>query len=73
MGVGLARDFAQLVDHVIGRRQVGIAHAEVDDVPARLACRVTHRVDFGDDIGRQALDAVELVFHDLFKSINSAA
>ena len=63
--VGLAGHFAQLVDHVLRRRQVGVAHAEVDDVTARLACRVAHRVDFGDHVGRQALDAVELVIHDL--------
>jgi hypothetical protein len=66
--VGLPRDFAQLVDHMLGRRQVGVAHAEVDDVPPRPACCVPHRVDFGDDVGRQALDAVELVFHDLGNS-----
>ena len=65
MRIGLARNFAQFFDDVIGRRQIGIAHAQVDDVTARMACRSAHRVDFGDDIGRQALDAVKFVFHDL--------
>jgi hypothetical protein len=50
---------------VLRRRQVGVAHAEVDDVPAARACCGPHRVDFGDDVGRQALDAVEIGFHDL--------
>ena len=69
MRIGLLRHLAQLVDYVLRRRQVGIAHAEVDDIPARLACRVAHRIDFGDDIGRQALDAVEFVFHDLVNPV----
>ena len=50
---------------MLRRRQVWVAHAEVDDVTARLTRCVPHRVYFGDDIGRQALDAVEFVFHDL--------
>ena len=57
-------DLAQLVDHVLGRGQIGVARAQVDDVPPRGACCGPHRVDFGDDIGRQALHAVELVVHD---------
>ena len=63
MRVGLGRDFAQLVDHVLGRRAVGIAHAEVDDVLAARARRGLHRVHFGEDVGRQALDAVEFLGH----------
>jgi hypothetical protein len=58
--VGLLGDFDQLVEDMVGRRQVGIAHAQVDNVLAARARRGPHRVDFGDDIGRQALDAVEL-------------
>jgi hypothetical protein len=61
--IGLHRDFAQLVDDVLGRRQIGVAHAEIDDVLARRARRCPHAVDFGDDIGRQALDAVEFLGH----------
>jgi hypothetical protein len=34
--------------------------------PAARACR-SHRVHFGDDIGRQALDAVEIVGHGFFR------
>ena len=72
MSIALLRDFTQLVDDVLWRRQVRIAHAEVNDVPSRLACCVPHRIDFGDDVGRQALDAVELVFHDLDNSMIAA-
>jgi len=61
--VGLLRDLAQFVDDMLRRRLVGIAHAEIDDVLPRAACRVPHRVDFGDDIGRQALHAVEIGLH----------
>jgi hypothetical protein len=38
----LLRDFAQLVDDMRRRRQVGIAHAKVDDVLARCACCCPH-------------------------------
>src|SRR5690606_7009862 len=44
-----------------------------NDVPTRLARRRSHRVDFGDDIGRQSLDAVEIVFHDLIQIQKCAA
>ena len=63
VGRGLGRDFGELVDDVLRRRAVGIAHAEVDDVLAAGARRRLHRVDLGEDIGRQAADAVELVVH----------
>ena len=45
------------------RGAVGIAHAEVDDVLAARPRRRLHRIDFGEDVGRQALDAVEIVGH----------
>ena len=59
----LGRDLGQLVDDMLGRGAVGIAHAEVDDVLAPRPCRRLHRIDFGEDIGRQAADAVEFVGH----------
>jgi aspartate/methionine/tyrosine aminotransferase len=37
--------------------------AEVDDVLAARSCRGLHRVHFGEDVRRQALDAVEFVGH----------
>ena len=50
----------QLGDDMRRRRAVGIAHAEVDDVLAGAARLRLGRVDLGEDIGRQAADAVEL-------------
>ena len=50
----------QLVDDVLRRRHVGIAHAEIDDVGAARARRRLQPVDLGEDVGRQALDAVEV-------------
>jgi len=61
MGVRLSRDLGKLFDHVFRRRSVGIAHAKIDDVLAASARRGLHRVDFGEDVGRQALDSVEFV------------
>ena len=63
MCIGLLRHLAQLVDDMLGRRQIGVAHAQVDNVPSRVAGCGAHVIHFGDDIGRQALDAVELVGH----------
>jgi hypothetical protein len=51
----------QLVDDVLRRRQVGIAHAQVDDVGAASACRRLQPVDLGEDVGRQTLDAVKVL------------
>jgi len=48
---------------VLRGRQVGIAHAKIDDVAPFGPSTRTHRVDFGDDVGRQALDTVEVFFH----------
>ena len=64
VGVGLPRHLDQLVDHVLGRRQVRVAHAKIDHVLARCACRRSHRIGLGDDIGRQPLHAVEFFGHD---------
>ena len=63
MGIGFLRHFDQFGDDMRRRRQVRIAHAKVDNVLAGRTCCCPHRVDFGDDIGRQALHAVEFVGH----------
>ena len=44
------------------RRQVGIAHAEIDDVGAGIARGRLGAVDLLEDVRRQAADAVKL-FH----------
>jgi hypothetical protein len=48
---------------MLGRSAVRIAHAQVDNVLAPCPCRSFHRIHFGEDIGRQASDAVEIVCH----------
>ena len=66
MRIGFHRHFAQLVDNVLRRRKIGVAHAKVNDVATRLAGCGAHVINFGDDIGRQTLDAVELFGHWTF-------
>ena len=63
MRVGLGRHFGKLVDDMFGRGAVGIAHAEVDNVLAPCPCGGLHRIHFGEDVGRKALDSVEFVGH----------
>ena len=63
MGIRFARHFAQLFNDMRWWRQIGVAHAEIDDVITAGTRRRPHRVDFGDDIGGQAADAVEIVVH----------
>jgi hypothetical protein len=55
--------FGQLCDNMRGRGQVGIAHSQIDDVVAHGACLGLLRVHFGEHVGRQTLDAIELVVH----------
>ena len=63
VGLGVLHRLDQLGDDMRRGRPVGVAHAEVDDV-APLGARLRlQRIDFGEDIGRQALDAVELFGH----------
>ena len=63
VGARLGDGLDQLVDDVLGRRHVGIAHAEIDDVGAARARRRLQAVDFREDVGRQPLDAVEFFDH----------
>ena len=60
VGLRVARRLDQLVDDVGRRRQVRVAHAEVDDVATGGARLRLQLVDLGEDVGRQAPDAVEL-------------
>ena len=50
----------QLVDDVLRRWHVRVAHAEVDDVGTAGARRRLQTVDFREDVWRQALDAVKV-------------
>src|SRR6185312_4338059 len=59
----------QLVDDMLRRRHVGIAHAEINDIGATRARRRLQTVHFREYVGRQALDAVKAFAH---KSLPSA-
>ena len=50
-------DFAEFVYDMPWRRLIGIAHPEIDDVLAALPRVHFERIDFIEDIRRQALDA----------------
>ena len=62
VGARLAERLLELVDHVLWRRQVRIAHAEIDDVGAGIASGRLGAVHLLEYIGRQAPDAVKF-FH----------
>ncbi len=53
VGARLADGLHQLLEDMRRRRQVGIAHAEVDDVGAAGAGRRLQPVDLLEDVGRQ--------------------
>ena len=63
VGAGARDGLDKLFDDMGGRVHVGIAHAEVDDVHALGAVAGLEPVDLGEDVGRQALDAVEFFGH----------
>ena len=66
--VGLRRRLLQLGDGHVGRRQVGVAEAEVDDVltgPSQLEGELT---DHGEDVGRQPVEPAEGVRHGVRSS-----
>ena len=58
---GLAGGFDELRHHMGRRRQIGIAHAEVDDVFTPVPRLHLHAVDDAEDIGRQPFDPLK--FH----------
>ncbi len=62
VGARLAERLLHLLDDVSRRRQVRIAHAEIDDVRAGVAGHRLGAVDRFEHVRRQTLDAVEL-FH----------
>ena len=51
------RGLAQLLDGDRGRRDVGVAEAEVDHVASRVPQLALQLVDLREDVGRQRLDA----------------
>ncbi len=63
MGLGVLHRLDQLGDDMRRGRPVGVAHAEVDDVAALGARLRLQPINLGEDVRRQALDAVELFGH----------
>ncbi len=63
VGARLAERLFQLVDDMLRRGQIGIAHAEIDDIGACVACRCLGAIDLLEHIGRQAANAMKF-FHD---------
>jgi hypothetical protein len=63
MGARILHGFGELRHDMRRRGQIGIAHAKVDHVVAHSAGLGLLRVHFGEHVGRQALDAIEIVLH----------
>ena len=53
--------FADLLDDMLRRRQIRIAHAEVDDVLAGAARRLHQLDDLGEDVRGQSGELVEVM------------
>ena len=51
----------ELVDNVLGRRHVRVAHAEINDVGSPVAGGGLQLVDLFEDVRRQTFDAMKLV------------
>ena len=65
VGLRLGDRLHQLFDDVLGRGQIRISHAEVDDVFTARSGRGLELIHLLEDIGRQAFDAVKFFSHDL--------
>src|SRR5262249_12476402 len=62
MRARIANHLAKLVDDRLGGRQVGVAHAEIDDVGAARAGAGLQPIYLLEDVRRQPADLVKL-FH----------
>ena len=62
VGAGLADGLLQLFDDMVGRRQIRVAHAEIDDVGSAIAGSRLGAIDLLEDVRRQTTDAVKF-FH----------
>ena len=60
VGARLADRFNELVEHVLGRGQIGVAHAEIDNVGAGGAGLGLQHVDLLEDVRRQAPHPVKV-------------
>ena len=55
---GFSRSRVEFFDDVGGGRQIRIAYTQTDDVHSRIGDFLLHPVDFREEIGRQALQAI---------------
>ena len=55
--------FDQLGDNMRRRRQIGITHAEIDDIFAPVTRLHFHTVDDAEDVGREPFDPLK--FHEI--------
>ncbi len=62
VGARLADHFLELFDHMGGRRQIGIAHAEIDDIGAAVPGGSLGAVDLLEHVRRQPANTIKL-FH----------
>ena len=63
VGARVLHRFLELIDDVLGGRQIGIAHAEIDDVHPGGAGLGLDRIDVFKHVRRQASDAVKIFVH----------
>jgi hypothetical protein len=63
MVLRFACSFDELGDNVRRRRQVGVTHAEVDDIFAPVTRLHFHTVDDAEDVGREPFDPLK--FHGI--------
>jgi hypothetical protein len=57
------RGFDELGDDVRGRRTVGIAHPEINDIVSRSARAGLQRIDLVEDVWGKAFDPVKVLGH----------
>ena len=63
MGARVLHRLHQLLDDMRRGWKIGIAHTEVDDICTCRTRRRLHCIHFGENVGRQPPDAVELGIH----------
>ena len=71
VGFWILHCFDELGDDVRRRCPIGIAHAEIDDVASGGTGLCFQRVDLGEDIRRETLDAVELFGHGSSRRVDA--
>ena len=72
VGLRVLHRLDELGDDVRRGRAVGIAHAEIDHVAPGGARLGLQRVDLAEDVGRKALDAVEILGHGGSTAVDTA-